>query len=239
MPESRISRADRRSSVVRSNVGSELRVARASAGLTLDQVAHAVGISASELSRIERGLAGWVGLATLNRIASIVGIDLWVRTYPGGEPLRDLAHLRLTQAFTELVGPSLSIRGEVSIGDARDQRAWDLTLTDPQHRVCGTELETRLVDAQSQMRRINKKRTDSNVDRLLVVLADTRLNRSALRAAAALMATDLSIDDTAAYAALRRGELPPRDALILVRSATSDRLPRLPCRVSRRRELDG
>jgi transcriptional regulator with XRE-family HTH domain len=202
----------------RTNVGAELRVARTTASLTLDQVAHAAGISASELSRIERGLATWVNVATLNRIASVVGIDLWLRRYPGGEPLRDLAHLRLTQAFTELVGPSRTIRGEVPIGDARDQRAWDLTITDVERRVCGTELETRLVDAQGQMRKIIRKRTDSKVDRLLVVLADTRSNRVALRAAASLVATDLSIDDAAAYSALRRGKLPPRDALILVRS---------------------
>ena len=74
------------------------------------------------------------------------------------------------------------------------------------------------MDAQGQMRKIIRKRTDSKVDRLLVVLADTRSNRVALRAAASLVATDLSIVDAAAYSALRRGKLPPRDALILVRS---------------------
>ena len=225
--------------MLRTNVGAELRVARTTAGLTLDQVAHAVGISASELSRIERGLATWVDVSSLSRIAGVVGIDLWVRTYPGGEPLRDLAHLRLIQAFKELVGPSLTIRGEVPIGDIHDQRAWDLTITDLDHRVCGTELETRLVDAQAQMRRIMRKRTDSNVDRLLVVLADTRSNRIALRAAAALLGTDLSIDDAAAYSALRRGALPPRDALILVRSSKADEQSGLPYHGRRRPDRDG
>ena len=79
--------------------GSELRSARQVAGLTLEQVARAARLSPSELSRIERGLAPWAEIGVLTRVAVIVGMDMSVRSYPAGEALRDLAHLRLMEAF--------------------------------------------------------------------------------------------------------------------------------------------
>ena len=115
--ESRISRADRRARTIGERVGLELRQARLIAGLTLTQVAGAVRLSASEVSRIERGRATWVDVPTLARLAAVVGLDLWVRLYPGGEPLRDMAHLALTDAFRAMVGPGLIFRAEVPIGD--------------------------------------------------------------------------------------------------------------------------
>jgi transcriptional regulator with XRE-family HTH domain len=214
--ESRVARADRRTAVARLRLGSELRTARLIAGLSLAQVARALGISTSEASRIERGEAPWVDLTTLHRFAAIVGLDLWVRTYPGGEPLRDLAHLRLTDAFRTLLGPGLVVRAEVPIGDPRDLRAWDLTLTDGANDTCGVELETRLVDGQDQTRRLVRKRADGDVSRILLVVADTRTNRLAIRAAAGLLTAVVTIDDSQAREALAAGRIPPRDALILV-----------------------
>ncbi len=172
-------------------------------------------------------------MATLTRFATVVGLDLWIRTYPGGELLRDAAHLRLTEALKAMVGSPLTIRGEVPVGDVRDRRAWDLTLTDPRGRICGTELETRIVDAQAQMRRITQKQRDAGVDRLLVVVADTRANRIAIRSAAPLLGSTLAIDDPFALQALAIGELPPRDALIFVKATT--RQEAVPSHGSRRR----
>jgi ribosome-binding protein aMBF1 (putative translation factor) len=57
MAESRVSRADRRADAMRHRLGEEIRTARLAAGLTLVQVAAAIGISESEASRIERARA--------------------------------------------------------------------------------------------------------------------------------------------------------------------------------------
>jgi len=228
MPESRIARADRRSAAFLVRVGDEIRTARLAAGLTLVQVARAVRISPSELSRVERGLAPWVDLGTLTRSAGVVGLDLWFRTYPGGEPLRDAAHLRLTDAFRAMLGPALLVRAEVPIGDPRDLRAWDVTLTDPGSRTCGVELETRLLDAQAQARRISRKAADGDMDRVLLVVANTRANRLAVQAAAPLLGSIFAIDDPAAYESLARGAVPPRDALIFVRLTPRPAKGRLP-----------
>jgi transcriptional regulator with XRE-family HTH domain len=176
MPESRVARADRRADAMLRRTGEELRTARLAAGSTMAEVGAAVGISSSEVSRIERGLARWVDLATLCRLAATTGLDLWMRTYPGGEPLRDIAHLRLGDAFVALVGPPLVVRSEVGIGDPRDLRAWDLTLTDPTGDGCGVELETRLSDAQAQHRRIAGNSTTAGLARCwwsLPILART------------------------------------------------------------------
>lgn len=233
MPESRNSRADRRAAALLGRLGSELRTARNAAGLTQRDIARVAGCSPTEVSRIERGVAPWVDVMTLIRLATVVGLDLWIRMYPGGEPLRDAAHLRLTEALTAMVGNALTIRGEVPVGDIRDRRAWDLTLTDLRGRICGTELETRIVDAQAQMRRITQKQQDARVDRLLVVVADTRANRIAVRSAVALLGSSLVIDDPFALRALAVGELPPRDALIFLKPAT--RHDPVPSHGSRRR----
>jgi transcriptional regulator with XRE-family HTH domain len=197
--ESRISRADRRARTICERVGFELRQARLGAGLTLTQVAGAVRLSASEVSRIERGRADWVDVPTLARLAAVVGLDLWMRLYPGGEPLRDMAHLALTDAFRAMVGPGLTVRAEVPIGDPRDLRAWDLTLTDRHSECCGVELETRLVDAQDQVRRVARKAGDSGIERVLMVVADTRANRAAVQIAAPLLSTTFVVDDPAAW----------------------------------------
>lgn len=162
----------------------------------------------------------------LGRIATVVGLDVSFRLYPAGEPLRDLAHLRLTEAFRSLLGQELVVRAEVPIGDQRDLRAWDLTLADQSLRTCGVELETRFVDVQDQLRRLTRKVADGGLDRVLLVVADTRSNRAAIRAAGALVGTTFAIDDPAAYEALARGSVPPRDALILVKLPSRSAVPR-------------
>lgn len=219
MADTRIVRADRRATAMLERAGSELRLSRRAAALTLEQVARSTGMSPSEISRVERGLAPWVGLPDLSRLAAVVGLDLWIRMYPGGEPLRDIAHLRLTDAFRALIGPGLTVRAEVPIGDPRDLRAWDLTLSDRLGSGCGVELETRLTDTQDQVRRLTRKVADGGMDRALMVVADTRANRLAVQAAASLLSAVFVIDDQAAYEALARGQLPPRDALLLVPTA--------------------
>ena len=211
-----MARADRRTTATLLRLGSELRTARLAAGLTLAQTARVVGISVAEASRVERGESPWLDVATLARLAAVVGLDLWIRAYPGNEPLRDAAHVRLCEAFLALVGKPLVVRTEVGIGSRGDLRAWDVTLAEPGHRRCGVELETRIVDAQAQHRRIDQKLADSDVDLVLVVVADTRANRIAVRAAASYLGSSYAIADPAATEALRVGRLPPRPALIFV-----------------------
>ena len=77
------------------------------------------------------------------------------------------------------------MRTEVPLPIQGDLRAWDAVIAgfqpeaDPLH----TEAETRLYDAQGQLRRIALKARDGGADVLLLVVADTPRNRTAVRSA--------------------------------------------------------
>jgi transcriptional regulator with XRE-family HTH domain len=216
MPESRAAKGTRLARHLLIRIGLEIRAARMAAGLTVRQAGAAISVSPSEVSRIERGLAPWVALPTLCRLSSVVGLDLWVRTYPGGEPLRDAAHLALLESFRAILGSGLRIRAEVPIGDPRDLRAWDVVISESPGIDCGVELDTRLLDAQDQLRRVTRKRRDSGIDRVLIVLADTRANRAALRAATGLLAAEFSFDEHEIRTSLAAGRIPPRNGVLLL-----------------------
>lgn len=218
MGESRMSRADRRSEALLRRCGTELRDARRSAGLTLASVAAASRCSESEVSRIERGRAPWVSVTALSRVAAVVGLDLWTRLYPGSDALRDAGHLRLESAFRDRIGAGLRVAAEVPVGDGRDQRAWDLVLADRSGSRAGVELDTRLTDVQAYLRRLALKRRDGDVDRLIVVLADSRSNRAVVDAGRAAIESTLRIEPGGAWPALTRGELPADDVLLFVRA---------------------
>ena len=157
MPESHASRGARRGRRLLADLGDELRATRVGAGLTLAEVASAAGISAAELSRIERGLAPWLGILAASRICAIVGLDLAVRAYPGSNPLRDRAHVQMYAAFRSLLGPGLRLRAEVPVAGS-DLRAWDGTIADT-HAEAAVELESHVGDAQALTRRVTLKQT--------------------------------------------------------------------------------
>ena len=95
--------------------GQEIHVARLDAGLTLMDVGRAIGRSHTEASRIERGLAPHVPFETLVVAAAAVGLDLPLRTFPAGEPIRDRAQLGLLAKLRAALGPGLTWRTEVPI----------------------------------------------------------------------------------------------------------------------------
>jgi hypothetical protein len=61
-----------------------------------------------------------------------------------------------------------------------------------------------------------RKRRDSGIDRVLIVLADTRANRAALKAAMGLLVAEFSFDQREIKAALADGRIPPRDGVLLL-----------------------
>ena len=216
MPESHASRGTRRGRRLLTEVGVELRNARLAAGLPLATVARAGEISQSELSRIERGLASWLDILDAAKLCAIVGLDLTVRAYPGGEPLRDAGHARLTAAFRGRLGTAFRVRTEVPIGDRRDQRAWDQTISD-EDGTAAVEFESRLHDAQALARRIALKSRDSGISRVLLVLSDTKFNRRAVEAAEAVLRPLLPLDSATVLGALRAGRLPAEGGIVFMR----------------------
>jgi len=208
-------RGSRRATEIRATLGREAREARWDRGVTLASVARAVGLSAAEVSRIERGLVPGVALADLSRILAVVGLELVARTYPGGQPLRDRAHVALVARFRGLLGPRLRWRSEVPLPMALDQRAWDGVVFGTGWSY-GVEAETAPRDVQSLLRRLHLKARDGGVDGVLLVMPDTRRARLFARTTADLLAADFPVVGRAAIERLGRGDDPGGNAVVFV-----------------------
>jgi transcriptional regulator with XRE-family HTH domain len=160
-------------------VGRELREARLAAGLSQAHVGSAVGISHSGVSRIERALAPNVPLGRIDTLAAVVGMELSVRLYPAGRPLRDEGQLALLERLRGRLAPGLSWRAESPIPIVGDLRAWDASI-EGVGWVTFVDAETRIRDVQALQRRTALKARDTGTDRVILLIADTRTNRAVL-----------------------------------------------------------
>ncbi len=94
----------------------EARTARLNSGVGQDDVASALGISVSQYSRIERGLSPDVSVGMAVRMFAVLGMDLSIRTYPAGDPIRDAAHAALLERLARLLSSldHVAHRGRIS-----------------------------------------------------------------------------------------------------------------------------
>jgi transcriptional regulator with XRE-family HTH domain len=202
-------------------IGAESRAARVSAGLSLAVVGDAVGLSRSQLSRIERSLAPSATVVQLVRIGAVVGLDVRVRAYPGADPLRDVAQIRLLDRFRRRLSANVTFRTEVPLPIVGDQRAWDgwidgLSGHTGETRGLAVEAETRIADLQAQSRRLVLKMRDGGADDIVLIAADTRANRSAIAAAQNAVTELFPISARRALTALAAGVHPGGSALVLL-----------------------
>jgi hypothetical protein len=184
------------------------------AGISQDTLGAAAGLSGSEVGRVERGEARWLTTVHAARLLSAVGLDLWVRAYPGGSPVRDAAHLHLLARFEARLPASVHCHREWPIPALRDRRALDLFLTGLPLRT-GVEAETMLDDVQALQREINLKRRDAALERLILLVGDSRRNRDILRATDALQRS-FPMSTRATMAALARGQDPGADGIVVL-----------------------
>jgi hypothetical protein len=179
-------------------------------------VAAAIGISTSEASRIELGQSPRVPFLTLARYAAAVGLDLPLRTYPGGDPIRDRAQLELLSDFRSRLHGSLRWAVEVPLPVPGDQRAWDGLVTGPGWRY-GVEAETAIGDVQALLRRLGLKARDGGTDGILLVVPGTRRTLDAVAGAESALRTALPGPGRRALELLAAGVDPGRSALVVLR----------------------
>jgi transcriptional regulator with XRE-family HTH domain len=199
----------------RTRVASELRDARRSAGLSQSAVGEAAGMSHGQVSRIERARLDHVTLDQLARLANAVGLDLVVRTYPAGDPVRDAAQLGLLGRLRERIATTWRWRTEVPLPIPGDRRAWDAVIADARTRI-GVEAETVIDDAQSLQRRIALKRRDGEVDQVVLLVARTARNRRALLAAGPGMREAFPVQARSMLAALAQGSDPGGSGIVML-----------------------
>jgi transcriptional regulator with XRE-family HTH domain len=195
-------------------IGDEYREARLHAAVTQAELSRSVGISTSEISRIEHGQAPHVTYLALVELGATLGLDLPLRAYPNGDVVRDAAQLALLGRFCPLLPSSLRHRSEVPLRIPGDRRAWDLVV-DGRGWSLPVEAETRLRDVQALLRRLSLKCRDDGAEILLLVVSDTRHNRHILRLFATAFATMFPTSGRDALASLRAGSRPTGSAVIL------------------------
>lgn len=100
---------------VATQIGEQFRTARLVRGLTLREVAVAIGSSASEVSRRELGRSRRLTGEKLAVHAAAVGLKLSVNLWPVGGGVRDAAQARYTAAFVARVGRAWRVALEVPI----------------------------------------------------------------------------------------------------------------------------
>jgi transcriptional regulator with XRE-family HTH domain len=214
--------ADRGARIARHDlvtVGADIRAARLASGLSLRTVGRAVAMSYTQVGRIERASHPNVSATQLARIGAVVGLDVRVRTFPGPAPLRDSGQLALLDRLRAQLHPDLQLRTEVPLLIEGDQRAWDgmiRGLSAPPATFMPAEAETRIHDFQAQTRRIMLKCRDAGFDHVLLVVAGTRTNRRAIRAAQAAVDELFPVPERVALAALSAGAHPGGSALVFL-----------------------
>ena len=133
-----------------------------------------------------------------------MGLDLSIRAYPGGRPLRDAAHAALLERLHRRVHRSLGWATEVPLPITGDLRAWDALIRGEDWR-CGVEAETRPRDLQALERRLTLKLRDGGVDWLVLLLLDSRHNRALVREHGEQLATAVPAPRSAGARAARGG----------------------------------
>ena len=210
-----VDRGDMRGRSMVGSVGAEIRLARTSLGLSLQLVASASGISASELSRIERARADWVSVVALSRLCAVVGLDLAVRAYPGGRPLRDTRHVRKLEQLHACLHPTLGWALEVPLPNPGDQRAWDAMVRGSDWRY-GVECEMNPVDGQALLRRLKQKQRDGMVDGVILLLPETRQARQFRREYADALRSEFPVRASTALRQLATGSAPGGSAVVVM-----------------------
>ena len=210
-----VHQATRRAKYQLDTLTRELIHARHKCGLSQAHVARALGVSRPLVAAWESGRRVPTPVQ-LYQWGAVLGLDVSIRAYPGGAPLRDSGQLRILARFKATVGDLRTWQTEVPVSlDPSDRRAFDAVLSRDLRRAA-VEAVSRLGDAEGQVRPITLKQQASEIPCVLLALADTRHNRLALIAGLSTIQPAFPCPARSALAALRRGDLPSGNAVLLV-----------------------
>jgi transcriptional regulator with XRE-family HTH domain len=208
--------AARRTATILRSMGEEVRNGRLARGLSQMEIAKAATIRQATVSQIERGERPTASVRDLAHLLASVGLELSVRAYPAGPPVRDAAQRALLERLRARVAPTLNWRYEVPLPIPGDQRAWDAVIDLPDARVA-VEAETRVRDVQALQRRISLKcRDDPDIALVLILLAATRSNRAVMRAEAMAFRAEYPLPAREMLACLSKGRAPEASGVVLL-----------------------
>jgi hypothetical protein len=178
-------------------------------------VASGAGLSASELSRIERGLLPATSVARLAELHAIVGLELRLQSLPGGQPVRDAGHVALLERLRARLHRSWRWALEVPLPIPGDLRAWDALMWRPTCRY-GIEAEMAPNDSQALLRRLQLKARDGEVDGAILLLPATPRVRAFLRVARPTLAEAFPVAGTRCTELLAAGVDPGGSSIVVL-----------------------
>jgi transcriptional regulator with XRE-family HTH domain len=198
------------------NVGTEIKIARRSSGISVRAAAARAGMSPSQWSRLERGKLERPTLDLICRAARGVGLAPSLTLHPTGEPIRDAAQLALLARFETHLAQPLSMSREVPLPIAGDMRAWDGRIRNG-GRAASIEGESRIHDAQALARRIALKvRDDPDAGVVILLVNSTVHNRRVLAEHRETLRAQFPLDGAAILKALRVGRIPAASGILLL-----------------------
>lgn len=215
-----VASARRHADAIATRIGADIEVARTGLATSIEAVARRAAVAPSTVVRVIHGDGG-VHLDTLCAVATAVGLRINVKAYPTEQPtLRDAGQLHIAQFLIGQVHASFRPALEVPVGDPFG-RAADLVLFGPV-QVVMCEIERSISDMQAPTRAAMLKRDalqsrHERPVRLVLVVEDTRRNRTLVAPHGALIRAALPAASTEVMRALRQGTELARDGLLWVR----------------------
>jgi len=204
----------RRGRFLRTRLAAELETARLAAGLSYREVARQLGVGHELVAKALRADPSVLTVDFAAKLAAVLGLELGASLHPVGDPVRDKAHLALIRRLRARLGSGLTWRSEVPIPISGDRRSADGIIVGTSFEIL-VEAETRLDDTQAVERKVAAKRRDFGIQRVIVLVADTRHNREVLLRVQELR-EGFPIGTRACLAALSRGRDPGGDALVII-----------------------
>ena len=209
-----VDRGARRGRYLVGRTASELLIARRGAGLSQRELGRQVRASHTRIGKAERGEPGHLTIELAAKMAAVLGLQLSVTLHPDGNPVRDAAHLALLERLRSRLPSSLRWRTEVPVPIPGDRRSADAIVDGLGVRAM-IEAETRIDDVQALERRVSAKQRDFGIGRVILLVADTRHNRTVVAQVPALRAR-FPIATRACLVALTRGRDPEGDAILFL-----------------------
>jgi transcriptional regulator with XRE-family HTH domain len=207
-------RGARRGQWLRGRLADGLATARRASGLSLREVGRRLGVGHDRVARAERGDPIALTIDFAAQTAAVLGLELGLSLHPDGDPVRDKGHLALLARFRSRLDPGLGWRTEVAKPIVGDRRSADAVITGLGFGVL-IEAETHLDDVQALERSIAGKQRDVGIDRVVLLVSDTRHNREVIGRVAELRRR-FPVETRPCLQALRRGGDPGGDALVIL-----------------------
>jgi len=214
--ETRIKRGRRRGRTVVTRLMSELVATRQTLNLSQRAMARELHRSQTALVRLERlARIDRISFVDVAEMASMLGLEVGATLHVLGDPLRDRGHQVLITRFRALLAATIRVIAEVPLPNVGDRRSWDLLLRCV-GQLIGVEAETRVRDAQALVRRMRERERDGGVDQIVLVLAESAVNRRLLPDLLEALGPRFSTSPRLIRRALREGQPLPGSGVLLV-----------------------